>query len=767
MRTPAIPPLHLTAKAISNHEFADALRATCPPIFTHPDHVVRNPPRRVALAVSGGVDSMALAFLCARLRRSAQHIECADNPLASFTATIVDHRLRPGSAAEALAVQAALLAPPLKMKSRVVELPWRDTIGKDVDPNSLPNIETVARQLRYRAIGASCTNHGIVSLFTAHHSDDQYETVLMRLMSGHRYRGLQGIRPQTDIPECYGMHGIHQSGLVDDQLGPHPFHNTAPNCWDRNRLRRHFQNAVDPHRQIVEMRLGVRPNIYTDRDMDNPARRGRYVPPLGPMPIEAGGVQVYRPLLGFGKDRLIQTCLENGIQWFEDPTNADPSLTLRNAVRAMSRTRTLPVALQKPSILRLSEVCRQRGLDEEAEASRFLPRVHLHDFEPKVGTALIELPPFPLPRSPHRFQTSVYRRQKRIEHCRRIAGLVLRRLMSLVTPERDFTPLGSLDRLVSLLFPSLAPRHERSRPPKAYTISGVHFVPQGGGAEPVRWQLSRAPYVSRAPLPAVEQRALALPVRVFHHPSTWKMPAPGQWNLFDGRWWFRIANRLPVRLRVAPFQPQHHKEFRDGLADDEASEELAAMLRRYAPGKIRYTIPALYAVGADIRALMKGADHWPTNVLDLYRAGFADRMGSPEARSAPKKPTEPADDELARDGRLSKATMQKIMVVWERDVFVDPAKQYLIALPTLGIGLPGLEDWVRWAFRYRKVDAELLRLSRPTGSCGKLEWPAPWSRDRFDARYRWLVRANRARRRRREKKREGDGKYCIYDYEYA
>jgi tRNA(Ile)-lysidine synthase len=51
------------------------------------------------LAISGGVDSMALATLCSGLRESSQK----DNAL-SFTAFIVDHGLRPGSRNEAVKV---------------------------------------------------------------------------------------------------------------------------------------------------------------------------------------------------------------------------------------------------------------------------------------------------------------------------------------------------------------------------------------------------------------------------------------------------------------------------------------------------------------------------------------------------------------------------------------------------------------------------------------------------------------------------------------
>ncbi|MGL1409563.1 ATP-binding protein, partial [Vibrio parahaemolyticus] len=53
------------------------------------------PGSRLAVAVSGGADSLALAFVAADWARASDH---------SLTALTVDHGLRPGSAAEAATV---------------------------------------------------------------------------------------------------------------------------------------------------------------------------------------------------------------------------------------------------------------------------------------------------------------------------------------------------------------------------------------------------------------------------------------------------------------------------------------------------------------------------------------------------------------------------------------------------------------------------------------------------------------------------------------
>jgi hypothetical protein len=61
---------------------------------------VKSPDESTGLAISGGVDSMALATLCSGLRELSQQGKQA----LSFTAFIVDHGLRPGSRDEAVQV---------------------------------------------------------------------------------------------------------------------------------------------------------------------------------------------------------------------------------------------------------------------------------------------------------------------------------------------------------------------------------------------------------------------------------------------------------------------------------------------------------------------------------------------------------------------------------------------------------------------------------------------------------------------------------------
>ena len=126
----------------------------------------------LALAVSGGADSLALLLLAA----------------AAFSgrvrAATVDHGLRPGSALEALHVE-----------DICARLDCSHTILSVTVAQGPAGLQAEARGARYQALGAWAAREGIAQLATAHHADDQAETLLMRLQRGSGVAGLSGIRP--------------------------------------------------------------------------------------------------------------------------------------------------------------------------------------------------------------------------------------------------------------------------------------------------------------------------------------------------------------------------------------------------------------------------------------------------------------------------------------------------------------------------------------------------------------------------------------------
>jgi len=153
---------------------------------------------RLAVAVSGGPDSMALTLLLAEWAVSR------DGRLDALTA---DHRLRPQSTAEAQQVGRWLAKLP-GVTHRI--LTWSD-------PKPETGIQAAARAARYRLLSDYCRDQGILHLCTAHHRDDQHETHRLRAGHGSGALGLAGmsaIRPLDGVRLLRPLLGIGKAELI-------------------------------------------------------------------------------------------------------------------------------------------------------------------------------------------------------------------------------------------------------------------------------------------------------------------------------------------------------------------------------------------------------------------------------------------------------------------------------------------------------------------------------------------------------------------------
>lgn len=158
-----VPPPELTAR------FAQALAASWPEFARHHD-------RRLGLAVSGGPDSTALLLLAAAAFPS--RIEAAT----------VDHGLRPENADEA--AQVALLCARLAVPHAILTVEVAEG-----------NLQAQARRARYGALAGWIAERGLHGLATAHHADDQAETLLLRLNRASGVAGLAGTRARGLVPD--------------------------------------------------------------------------------------------------------------------------------------------------------------------------------------------------------------------------------------------------------------------------------------------------------------------------------------------------------------------------------------------------------------------------------------------------------------------------------------------------------------------------------------------------------------------------------------
>ena len=183
--------------------------------------------RRFGIAVSGGPDSMALLWLMAALL-----------PGQAWAAT-VDHGLRPGSDEEARMVASfcerehiphATLRPPEPIRG---------------------SLQAAARVERYRLLEQWRQANDIDHIVTAHHADDQLETIVMRLNRASGVGGLAAIRARNGAvlrPLLHWRRRDLTAIALDHDLPFVEDPSNSDNRFDRARLRRALQSqsVLDP-----------------------------------------------------------------------------------------------------------------------------------------------------------------------------------------------------------------------------------------------------------------------------------------------------------------------------------------------------------------------------------------------------------------------------------------------------------------------------------------------------------------------------------------
>ena len=448
------------------------------------------------------------------------------------------------------------------MYPSVRNLTWPDSVS----PLDLPGFETQARRLRYQTLGDECHKQNMRYLLLAHHDDDQAETVFMRLAAGHKGFGLQGMRPSVEIPECCGMHGVHQSGV-----------------WDLAASRLCWAEEKDP----ASLNARKLRQMLTRDDI-----------------FEKGGVTIMRPLLNFSKARLIETCRARGLVWERDKTNEDTWRTPRNNIRVLLRSAKLPQALQKSSMLQLAKQISDIIEEKNYLVSLILNHCEILLLDVRCGGLIVRLPrKFVTARSPGAAEAwKVYMGKARLT-----ALLLIRRLVQIVTPQEEVS-LQSLKQAAVSIFSELTNEDttaDKSIRPTTFTGGGVQFQrlhyplsaprselnPAISGKwedlDPVFvWKLTRQPF-SKAP-PTLTVQPSANPESKTAEDS----PSWSSWRLWDGRYWIRLLSHSWRPLIIRPFQLSDLGYLRSILTPHRY-KEFHRYLLPVAPGKVRWTLLAI------------------------------------------------------------------------------------------------------------------------------------------------------------------------------
>ena len=227
---PMMIPKHPFVKAV-----AHAIRHRCgiEPAPTPTDTMI--------VATSGGADSVALlrALTALTQRRTWQ---------LRLVVGHVQHHLRDQAEDDARFV--ADLAGQLDLPMQRIDLDLTHTTG---------NLEANARRARYQALANMAQQEHARYVVTAHHGDDQLETVLMRLLRGSSVRGLAGMAWRRKIlPHCDCT--LIRPMLALDRTKAQQFLNDLGQPW------RHDHTNADMSRLRARLRHEVLPSLRDIRD---------------------------------------------------------------------------------------------------------------------------------------------------------------------------------------------------------------------------------------------------------------------------------------------------------------------------------------------------------------------------------------------------------------------------------------------------------------------------------------------------------------------
>lgn len=394
--------------------------------------------KKIGLAVSGGVDSMAMAALARREY---------DGEIHAFT---VDHRARHDSTAEALEVKKNLAKIGIDNHHIL-------TIKKNLP---VQKFELVARLERHKLLKAACHDQEITHLLLAHNLNDQHETFIMRLLKGSSAWGLAGTMP-IDMADVLRKPS-------DENLG----------------------SAVSPSQ--------IDTSLW-------------YV----------------RPLIDVSKQTLIDYCRSNSVPWVEDPTNLDPSLTMRNTIRQLfRREKDLPQALRPYSLTQTLSKLQQSRIQMEQEARDLVKYMethhHAHILEGAGVVKIHEIPEF----------TSLTRSKR---------ALVLSLLCRRIAPGSLAYDLSKFDNLAHQLATD-RPTHEKAM--KTHYASKLRFdmVPDKNYTK-----------TNRCIYTVTRQKARRSNILDYSTVSVAQDRKWTKWHLVDGRFWVRLRsqNEAETNLQIS------------------------------------------------------------------------------------------------------------------------------------------------------------------------------------------------------------------------
>ncbi|KAL6068819.1 tRNA(Ile)-lysidine synthetase [Balamuthia mandrillaris] len=225
-------------KPVSCEEFEECLRRC---------GITPEKTEQLAVAVSGGPDSMALCLLAQRWAQRKREQGFRGTRVLALT---VDHKLREESTREAAMVKLWLVEK-LGITHRILTCEWQNKPRQG-------KRQQLARHQRYSLLCNTCQTEKVEYLLTAHHKQDQLETFLLRFAQLSNFEGLSGIQPRhrltSDVTAVRPLLGFSKERLRRTcELAGLPYvedpTNKDPSSCRRNHLR---QQCLPRLLEVVE-----------------------------------------------------------------------------------------------------------------------------------------------------------------------------------------------------------------------------------------------------------------------------------------------------------------------------------------------------------------------------------------------------------------------------------------------------------------------------------------------------------------------------------
>ena len=253
-------------------------------------HQMLEPGDRVAAAVSGGADSVALLEALVGLR---------DRLAVELAVAHFNHRLRGAeSDADARFVEELAARHGLSFFGGAADVAAEARSRRR-------NLESVGRELRYQFLRSLVEGDQVTKVATGHTADDQAETVLARLLRGCGTRGLAGTYPIVDgwllRPLLEHRRSALRAWLVERGIAWREDSSNRDLRLTRNRLRAEVVPLLETYNPRLVEHLAATAEIAQDEEADWNQRAGELLSQLATVREEQG-----TPILKLSLARFVQ-----------------------------------------------------------------------------------------------------------------------------------------------------------------------------------------------------------------------------------------------------------------------------------------------------------------------------------------------------------------------------------------------------------------------------------------------------------------------------